>query len=367
MKIRISNANGCKDSLLHAQYHYLQLIIETPINSNPSAMLYSPLQAAREALFLTIKLQGEIRNVVGRKHFLITPLLLIYLGEDQKAFDYILRVMLYHGKNQRRTIDNLSRLLPITKFLGKDRSHGINLMGLMQSYGTPFYHYVVYLIVKIHYLHHLMNVQAMYTLLWAINTASSSARVCDSNAQTVKGLSDIAGNQHVLFTIRSFLLDSRNLPTSQFEIRDPIVIREQIAKAFAASDEEHYGNIWDKVLQGCRKHEQELQRLKHAAQAGKGKVIRQRIAADIAMERNPMMVFMSMPEEFYEDDDSYLPPEYDAEDEEDEVDENVLEAIDRKEKRLLQDLLHAVLLQPSGSPLLLTEIAAFVNSNPKYS
>ncbi len=43
--------------------------------------------------------------------------------------------------------------------------------------------------------------------------------------------------------------------------------------------------------------------------------MRQRIAADVAMERNPMMVYMSMPEEFYEDDDSYLPPEYDAEDE----------------------------------------------------
>ena len=50
-----------------------------------------------------------------------------------------------------------------------------------------------------------------------------------------------------------------------------------------------------------------------------------------------------------------------------EVDEDVLEAIERKEKRLLQDLLHAVLLQPSGCPSLLKEITAFVNSNPKYS
>jgi hypothetical protein len=305
----------------------------------------SGLQATREALFVTLKLQGEIRNVL-RKHFYLTPMLLLYLGEDQMAYDYIYRFLLFN--KQKKSIENCCRLLPLSSDLGRDRSMGLNFRQIESNKGMFFYHYVSYLMIKMRYLHHLINVEGLYTFVHAVQ----------QQQQSDLPVNRLAGHQEVLHVIKSYLLDVKNLPTSQFVIRDPSNIRRQIQVALRAGDEEHYGNIWHKLLIGCRNHRVEISKLRES----KGTYKKQSTLRDEMITKNPSLSLFSGPLEYYEDDDCFdMSEDFDVDSDEEEEEEEVLEAQSERNKRLMQDVAHALLLQSEGAPLL-QEIRNYVNS-----
>jgi hypothetical protein len=174
--------------------------------------------ALREAVLFAIRaLRLDRRDIFHMSDHV--PYSLIRLHNDQHAFDIIKWYGLLPDCHQcylaapLLNISNADRSEDIEQLLSDRPNHKFKL---------SFHNLIPLLLIKIRLVYHFVNVDKFYNFLAVVERLSESPYLM--------GVGKLAGNDRVLHLIKSYVLDSQNLSSRQFTVRDKFQLTRQVIK-----------------------------------------------------------------------------------------------------------------------------------------
>jgi hypothetical protein len=172
----------------------------------------------------------------------MVPALLLRVTQDHIAFDFIRWYALYPDGNYQWG----NARLPFLHYWQCDIAEDVFQPGnTIQSYSLN--HIGIYALIKVRLYLHLVNVEAMYTLLLAIKTATQQGEH-EAVDETAVPLSKLGGQLDIVRLIKSFLLEASNKRFGICELaKEKAALFAQIAGVIAKGESMN-NRIWKALV-----------------------------------------------------------------------------------------------------------------------